>query len=150
MRGGIYSPAQSRMRTERVVMNRRFLIGILAALAAYPLAGVMAFTRPGMTQRQALPLGRYTCVRAGDSSPLPDLKLVSKDKYENADQTGVYVYEAGSRTIEWLNGSIPKQQVGVYVPKGVDNSKYDTIIIRDKKDVSEGIERDLWRCNLAG
>jgi hypothetical protein len=137
------------MRTEKAVMKRRFLVSLLAALVAYPLAGVIGFARPDTIQRQALPLGRYTCVRASDSSPLPDLKLVSKDKYENADKTGVYVYEAASRTIEWLNGSIPKQQVGIYIPKGVNNSQSDTIIIRDKQDVDAGTERDLWRCTLA-
>ena len=130
-------------------MKRRFLTALLAALAAYQIIGVIAFARPNMTQRNALPLGRYTCARVNDSSPLPDLKLLSKDKYENMEKTGIYVYEAGSGRIEWLNGPIPKQRVGFYVPRGADNAKYDTIIIRDKKDVEEGIERDLWRCNLA-
>jgi hypothetical protein len=129
-------------------MKRRFLIPLLAIVATYTLPCVIGFACAHATQRLALPLGRYTCVRGNDASPLPDLKLVSKDKYENADQTGVYVYESASRTIQWLNGSIPKQQVGVYIPKGTDNAQRDTIVIRDKKDVDEGTTRDLWRCTL--
>ena len=137
------------METGRVAMKRKFLAAILTALAAYQMVCVIAFARPDITRRNAPRLGRYTCVRVNDSSPLPDLKLLSTDKYENMEKTGIYVYEAGSGKIEWLSGSIPKQHVGFYVPKGADNAKYDTIIIRNKKDVEEGIERDLWRCSLA-
>jgi hypothetical protein len=137
------------MKRERIEMKRKLLAALLAALAVYTVVGVIASARPASSQRNPLPLGRYTCTRANDSSPLPDLKLLSKDKYENVEKTGIYVYEAGSRKIEWLNGSISKQFLGVYVPKGVDNAKYDTIIIRDKKDMDEGVERDLWRCTLA-
>lgn len=130
-------------------MKRKFLAGVMAALLTCMMVSVIAFAQPNTAQRNPLPLGRYTCVRVSDSSPLPDLKLLSKDKYENVNKTGVYVYEAGARTIEWLSGSISKGQVGFYIPKGVDNAQHDTIIIRDKKDVEAGTERDLWRCNLA-
>ncbi|MBD0373529.1 MAG: hypothetical protein ICV60_22035 [Pyrinomonadaceae bacterium] len=130
-------------------MKRRFLFGLLPVLAAYMMVGVIAFAGSNATQRRALPLGRYACVRADDSSPLPDLKLLSRDKYENADKGGIYVYEAGLGRIEWLTGPIPKQRVGFYIPKGGDNAQSDTIVIRDRKDVDEGVERDLWRCNLA-
>lgn len=130
-------------------MKRRILAAILTALVAYPLVGVIASARSNSGQRYQLPLGRYTCARVNDSSALPDLKLVSRDRYENADKTGVYVYEASERRIEWLTGAISKQLVGFYVPKGVDNSANDTIIVRDKKDVDAGNDRDLWKCNLA-
>jgi hypothetical protein len=146
--GGAYTSRRIN-ETEEAVMKRRFLIPLLAIVATYTLPCVIGFARANATQRQALPLGRYTCVKGNDSSPLPDLKLVSKDKYENADKTGVYVYEPASRTIEWLTGSIAKQQVGVYIPKGTDNAQRDTIVIRDKKDIDEGVTRDLWRCILA-
>lgn len=131
-------------------MKRKFLTALLMGLAVYTMVGVIALAGSKTTQRRALPLGRYTCVRADDSALLPDLKLLSTDKYENADKPGVYVYEARSGRIEWLTGSIPKQRVGFYIPKGADNAKSDTIVIRDRKDVDEGVERDLWRCSLAG
>lgn len=130
-------------------MKRKLLAALLASLAVYAVVSAVALAQPVTAQRRPLPLGRYTCTRASDSSPLPDLKLVSGDKYESAEKTGIYVYEAGSRKIEWLTGSIPKQLLGFYVPKGTDNATSDTIIIRDKKELEEGIERDLWRCNLA-
>lgn len=130
-------------------MKRMFLAGVSAALAAYMMVGVIAFARPNTSQRRALPLGRYTCVRVSDSAQLPDLKLVSRDKYESEEKTGVYAYEAGSGKIEWLTGAISRQLIGFYVPKGTDNSSQDTIIIREKRDVDEGNNRDLWRCNLA-
>ena len=130
-------------------MKRKFLIGLMATLMVNLLVGVIGLARTNMTQRKALPLGRYTCERVNDSSALPDLKLLSKDKYENMEKTGVYVYEAGSGRIEWLSGAISKQQVGFYVTKGTNNAKSDMIIIRDKRDVEEGTERDLSRCSLA-
>lgn len=129
-------------------MKRRFLAAILTTLVAYTFPVVIASARSGAGQRQQLPLGRYTCV-SGDSSPaLPELKLVSRDKYESADRVGIYVYEAGERRIEWLTGAVSRQLVGFYVPKGVDNSAYDTIIMRDKRDVEAGNNRDLWKCSL--
>jgi hypothetical protein len=137
------------LKTERVVMKRNLLAGILAAMVIYAMTGVMALAGADATRRKTIPLGRYACVPASESSPMPDLKLLTIDKYEGMGKTGIYVYETGSRRIEWLSGSIPKQQVGIFVPKGVDNAAYDTIIIRNKRDVDEGIERDLWKCSLA-
>jgi hypothetical protein len=137
------------MRRKRVAMKRK-LFGIMSAsLLAYSMAGVIALAQSNMTQRNSLPLGRYTCMRVNGSSPLPDLKLLSKDRYENGNTTGIYVYEARAGRIEWLSGAISKQLVGFYIPKGVDNVAYDTIIVRDKKDVDEGNKRDLWKCSLA-
>lgn len=130
-------------------MKRRYLAAILTMLLAYPLINATGFALANSLERRQLPLGRYTCVRAGDSSPLPDLKLVSRDKYEKENQTGVYVYEAGEGKIEWLTGAIPRKLVGFYIPKGVDNAARDTIVIREKQDAEEGNGKDLWRCSLA-
>lgn len=130
-------------------MKRRFLTAILTALVAYPLVGVISFAGSNAGQRYQLPQGRYTCASVNSSSALQDVKLVSKDKYESGDKVGIYVYEASERRIEWLSGAISRQLVGFYLPKGVDNSSHDTIIVRDKRDVDAGNNRDLWRCNLA-
>lgn len=134
---------------ESVVTKRRFISGILATIAAYSLACAVGFAGPQMTQRRALPLGRYNCASVNDPSPMSDLKLLSRDRYESMEQTGIYDYEAGSGKIEWLTGPVSKQRVGFYVPRGTGNAQHDTIVIRSKKDVEEGIERGLYRCSLA-
>jgi hypothetical protein len=130
-------------------MKRIFLAALLVTLSTCALVTVAALVRADAAKPEAPPLGRYTCAPVAGDSALAELKLLSKDKYQSADQTGVYAYEAGSRKIEWPTGSIPRQLVGFYIPKGVDNAANDTIIVRDKKDVEEGAERDLWRCSLA-
>src|SRR5215212_5767792 len=108
-------------------MKRNFLLVFFAAIVLCGMLSIITLGRAGTAEREALPLGRYACVRVSDGSTLPGLNLLSKDKYEKGDQTGIYVYEAGERRIEWLSGPIPKQLVGFYVPKGVDNASNDTI-----------------------
>jgi hypothetical protein len=130
-------------------MKRRILTGLAVALALCALVQIIGSTRADASQRVAPKVGRYNCTRVADGPALTDLKLLSGDKYESADKAGVYAYDAGARRIEWLTGTISKQWVGFYIPKGNDNSGYDTIVIRDKKDADEGVERDLLKCTLA-
>jgi hypothetical protein len=129
-------------------MKRRILTGLAAALALCSLIQILGSSRADASQREAPRLGRYNCTRVADGPAVTDLKLLSVDKYESADKAGVYAYDRGARRIEWLTGTISRQWVGFYTPKGNDNA-YDTIVIRAKKDADEGVERDLLKCTLA-
>lgn len=132
-------------------MKRNFLTGLSVALTLCATLSLFALTQAEAAQREAAPpLGRYNCTPLADGPAFPGINLISKDRYESADNNGIYVYETSSGRIEWLTGSISRRLVGFYTPRGVDNAAQDTIIIRDKKDVEEGKTRDLWRCNPAG
>ncbi len=129
-------------------MKRRILTATVSALVLCALLNVPGSLYANAAQRETPRPGRYSCTRVGDGPSVSVLSIVSRDKYESADKMGVYAYEAGERRIEWLTGSISRQWVGFYIPKGNDNAT-DTIVIRDKKDVDEGVERDALRCTLA-
>lgn len=98
-------------------------------------------------------LGKYTGIWVGTQADFgraePDLIILPKGKYKQLDKVGNYSYNAKTRKIEWLSGSIPKQWVGFFVPKGFEGAKFDTIVIRDKKDVAEGNKRNLRWYNFA-
>jgi len=130
-------------------MKRRILTGLSAALALCALVQIIGSSRARAFQREAPRLGRYNCARVADGPAVTELQLLSRDKYESADKAGVYAYDAGARRIEWLTGTISREWVGFYIPKGSDNASYDTIVIRGKKDADEGVERDLLKCTLA-
>ena len=129
-------------------MKRRILTATASALALCALLNITGSPRAAAAQRETLKLGRYSCARVGDGPAITELKLISRDKYEGADKTGVYSYESGSRRIDWLTGAVSRQWVGFYIPGGSNNAS-DTIVIRDKKDADDGVEHDLLRCTLA-
>ena len=120
---------------------------------AIVLIVVCAFS--SIARAQAPTAGRYTGIQTGTTSSFGkpamfDLTVLAGGEYEQNNETGKFSFDAETGKIEFLSGALPRDWVGFFYKKGDlfgdagDRAAHDTIVIRDKKDVTEGNKRDLF------
>ncbi|HXG82457.1 MAG TPA: hypothetical protein VNI84_00390 [Pyrinomonadaceae bacterium] len=123
--------------------------------SAIVLFAVFAFV--SIAAAQTPTVGRYTGIQTGTQTSFGepaafDLIILAGGKYEQNNETGKFSFDAKTGKIEFLSGAMPKDWVGFFYKAGDKFSnggeaKYDTIVIRDKKDVADGNMRDLFWYN---
>ena len=120
--------------------------------AALLIAFTFAVT--ALAQTKSPTVGTYTGIWVSNFKPYSyDLTISGNGKYSQNDEAGTFSFDATSGKIEFLSGAMPKQWVGFFYKAGDQfpngaAAKYDTIIIRDKKDVADGNEKELIYFNL--